>query len=551
LFHQSSIQASKSSDNSNERQFNPETIQNGQLSLTEETNELIDTDSEEKEDLFELKIGLTFTNWAEFKIWIENFAKKKGFSYKVRTSRMDGEVIRNITYECSRSGAHNPQVSCDPTKRRNATSQRTQCPWKLNVAYPKSSNIVKINSFVDNHNHTLTSSIQEIAPRFRKLTTEMLADIEKYVIQGRMDSGSIYPLLQHDYPNHTIYKKDLYNAVYKFRAKNNPGDSDASQMLQMLLNWKDSDPLWIVKPRLEPSSRKLNHLLWISPSQRDLYERFHDVVILDTTSNTNRFRMMLCVIAIIDNHFKTRIVASAIIEDETLDTFRWILMTLFEETGIYPRVIFTDSDPSLISAIKEIYPNTNHLLCIFHIDLNLRKKLKGKLGVRFEEFRQKFYACRNSLCKELFEFRWMQLVDQYPESAKYMTETLYVSKDSWAISWIRNQFTGGVQSTQRIESINKQIHDKVDRSTSLCDLVVNINDCVKGEERFEKFEIERNALPTIGLPMLCNRLFGRVDDIIKQYLTPIMLGKQRLEMNQSVCYDINRIMDWHQLLEVS
>jgi hypothetical protein len=77
LFHQSSIQASKSSDNSNERQFNPETIQNGQLSLTEETNELIDTDSEEKEDLFELKIGLTFTNWAEFKIWIENFAKKR------------------------------------------------------------------------------------------------------------------------------------------------------------------------------------------------------------------------------------------------------------------------------------------------------------------------------------------------------------------------------------------------------------------------------------------------------------------------------------------
>ena len=64
--------------------------------------------------------------------------------------------------------------------------------------------------------------------------------------------------------------------------------------------------------------------------------------------------MILCVIVIIDNHFKTRIVASAIIEDETLDTFRWILGTLFEEISISPEVIFTDSDPSLISAIKEI-----------------------------------------------------------------------------------------------------------------------------------------------------------------------------------------------------
>lgn len=515
------------------------------------TTELLDTDSEETEVPLELKTGLTFVNWAEFKIWIDSFAKEKGFNYKVRTSQMDGNIMRRVTYECSRSGIHRPQVSSDPTIRRNATSQRIQCPWKLNVTCPKTSSIIKINSFVNDHNHNLTPMIQEIASRFRKLTPEMMSDIEKYVIQGRMDTGSIYPLLKHDYPNHTIFKKDLYNAVYQFRCKNNPGDLDASQMLQMLLDRKESDPLWIVKPRLESSSRKLNHLLWMSPVQRYLYESFHDVVILDTTSNTNRFQMMLCVIVIIDNHFKTRIVASAIIEDETLDTFRWILGTILEETGINPGVIFTDSDPSLISAIKEIHPDTNHLLCIFHIDLNLRKKLKGKLGSRFEEFRRKFYACRNSLCKELFESRWTQLIDQYPESAKYMTETLYVNKESWAVPWIRNQFTAGVQSTQRIESINKQIHDKVDRSTSLCDLVVNINDYVKGEEHFEKFEIERNALPTVGLPMLHTRFFGQTDDIMKQYLTPIILGKQRSQMNQSVCYDINRIIDWQQLLEVS
>uniref|UniRef100_U9UEG1 Uncharacterized protein n=1 Tax=Rhizophagus irregularis (strain DAOM 181602 / DAOM 197198 / MUCL 43194) TaxID=747089 RepID=U9UEG1_RHIID len=78
------------------------------------------------------------------------------------------------------------------------------------------------------------------------------------------------PLLKH---SHTIFKKDLYNAVYQFRLKNSPGDSDASQMLQTLLNWKDLDLLWTVKPRLELSTRKQGSL------------------------------------------------ASAIIEDETLDTF--------------------------------------------------------------------------------------------------------------------------------------------------------------------------------------------------------------------------------------
>ena len=107
------------------------------------------------------------------------------------------------------------------------------------------------------------------------------------------------------------------------------------------------------------------------------------------------------------------------------------------------------------------------------------------------------------------------------------------------------------QSTQRIESINKQIHNRVDRSTSLCNLVININDYVKCEEHFENFEMLRNALPTVGLPMLHNRFFGQADDINSRYLTPIMLGKQRMQMNQSVCYDSNRIIDWQQLLVVS
>ena len=157
-------------------------------------------------------------------------------------------------------------------------------------------------------------------------------------------------------------------------------------MLQQLLEWKDLEPLWIVKPRLEPVSRKLISLFWMSPVQRELYSKFNDVVILDTTYNTNRFQMMLCIITVIDNNYKTRIIACAIIEDETLDTYRWIFDTILTETEDHPGVIFTDSDPAMICSIKEIYPNTHHLLCIFHIDLNLRKSLKGNWAISLRNF---------------------------------------------------------------------------------------------------------------------------------------------------------------------
>ena len=68
--------------------------------------------------------------------------------------------------------------------------------------------------------------------------------------------------------------------------------------------------------------------------------------------------MMLCIITVVDNNYKTRIVVCAIIDDETLDTYRWIFDTILTEIGISPGVIFTDSDPSIIRSIKEIYPDT-------------------------------------------------------------------------------------------------------------------------------------------------------------------------------------------------
>ncbi len=75
------------------------------------------------------------------------------------------------------------------------------------------------------------------------------------------------------------------------------------------------------------------------------------------------------------------------------------------------------------------------------------------------------------------------------------------------------------------------MHDKVDCFTLLCNLLISINDHVKNDEHLEKFEVKWNALPTIGLPMLNIRFFSRIDAIIKEFLTPIMLGKQRLQMN--------------------
>uniref|UniRef100_U9UMW1 Uncharacterized protein n=1 Tax=Rhizophagus irregularis (strain DAOM 181602 / DAOM 197198 / MUCL 43194) TaxID=747089 RepID=U9UMW1_RHIID len=53
--------------------------------------------------------------WDDFKIWISKFALKEGFDYKIRTSEKDQDEIT-----CRVTSSHNPLVSSDPTKHRNA-----------------------------------------------------------------------------------------------------------------------------------------------------------------------------------------------------------------------------------------------------------------------------------------------------------------------------------------------------------------------------------------------------------------------------------------------
>ena len=49
--------------------------------------------------------------------------------------------------------------------------------------------------------------------------------------------------------------------------------------------------------------------------------------------------------------------------------------------------------------------------------------------------------------------------------------------------------------------------------------------------------------------MLNSRFFGQIDEMIKKYLTPLILGKQQSQMNESVCYDISLISQWQDIIQ--
>ncbi len=122
-------------------------------------------------------------------------------------------------------------------------------------------------------------------------------------------------------------------------------------------------------------------------SQIDLWCKFHDVAINDNTAQTNKYRMYLSLTIIVDNHARSRMVATAVVSDETKETYKWILECLLRATdSLASYVLFTDADPAMITAIHETLPMTKHNYCIWHIRKNLEKNLKGKLHGKYADF---------------------------------------------------------------------------------------------------------------------------------------------------------------------
>jgi hypothetical protein len=51
---------------------------------------------------------------------------------------------------------------------------------------------------------------------------------------------------------------------------------------------------------------------------------------------------------LVDNDGKSRLEAQAFLNNETQETYEWILQQTLEATGIEPKVIITDMDPAVV-----------------------------------------------------------------------------------------------------------------------------------------------------------------------------------------------------------
>ncbi|CAG8689026.1 14416_t:CDS:2, partial [Dentiscutata erythropus] len=281
---------------------------------------------------------------------------------------LDNLSICHRSFEYSQSRAHKAKKVIDITKQRERNSAAINCQWHVNFNKRKDATKIVCISFVNEHNHEMNPVIVQMAPCFRKLSKEMLEDIEFYTHSMKGLGAKIqYSLLSAKYPNKYIDKKDLYNAIQRFRIPSRDKlKTDATEALQQLIALKAKNSEWVVVPNIGDRNR-LTVLFWMSPLQVSLWAQFHDIVITDNTCKTNCYEMPLCLFLIVDNNTCSRIIAQALLEDETQASFECLCEIDFERRWMRFVEFLRSFSKASRYALETLYPSLSHNSTLLHL----------------------------------------------------------------------------------------------------------------------------------------------------------------------------------------
>jgi hypothetical protein len=522
-----------------------------EINMTESLDTMFEISAEiSAEFSMELSVGDSFDNWAVAENTIKEFGKRNGFvinRHRVQYSKnlmsnSNEKVVKKRTFVCENFGKYKPNKVSQIEQQHNKGSKKTDCKWHINLSKPENADFIHITFIHGDHNHELLADNTRFATTFRKFDASIMKEIEHAVIYGHCDAHTIRNLLQPLFPDQLFLTQDLSNAIQKIKHEHQIQGTDASHLLKFLLKKQQEDPTMFVQPLINVDSDRLCGIFWMTSNQILLWSRYSDVILHDNTSRTNKYKFPLSLFILVDNNGKSRLGAQAFLNDETQESYEWVLQQTLDATGSKPQVILTDMDPAMNAACQNIYKDTYHIHCIWHMSQNLPKRLKHKLGsADFKTFNKDFWKTRNSLCIEVFEQRFQALLKKFPNSSNYMHSTLYPIRHSWAQAFTSRIFTAGMQSTQRVESINAIVHKAISSSSTIAEVVEFLDSRMQKEELNKSFMAWKYKTTTYHQPFVVDNFFSDINILIKKYLTPHIVEEIHKQMCESVLYKCEKI----------
>ncbi|XP_065628392.1 protein FAR1-RELATED SEQUENCE 5-like [Quercus suber] len=243
---------------------------------------------------------------------------------------------------------------------------------------------------------------------------------------------------------------------------------DGPVMMEFFHKMQLADPSYFYSIQVDDDGQIMNIFLADARSIID-YGNFGDVICFDTTYRTNRYERPFAPFVGVNHHKQSIIFGAALLYDETIESFKWLFETfLTAMLGKQPKTILTDQSATMAKAITEVFPKSNHRLCVWHIYQNAAKNLHHVFHSS-KQFAKDFTDCLDEYEDEdEWLVSWDYMLKEYGLTDNKWLRSIFDVKEKWAIVYGRHMFTANMKSTQHSESRNNVLKKYLNQNMILC-----------------------------------------------------------------------------------
>ncbi|KAJ3683519.1 hypothetical protein LUZ60_013746 [Juncus effusus] len=417
--------SNSSSSNESIKTLEPSSSNNNNITPTNHKNKSTQTEPE---------VGMIFNSEEQAYSFYNNYAQKKGFSVrKGHLGRRRNGSICNRVFLCSKEGTRQKHSKHFTKKPRNEV--RTNCMARIEYKVDFEG-IFRVSKVIYEHNHLLVrpSKSHLLRSHRRAFSSEEKEgegnETLDFPLEEERESEEIGFLLREKETHlHTDRMKELEKGDVQF-------------LLEFLKCKKLEDPSFYYAVQLD-DDEKVTNVFWTDSKSILDYSYFGDVVLFDTSyrfnncNNNNKNELSMVTFLGINYHKQVVMFGTALLLDETTETFVWLFNTFLE--GICakkPKTIFTDNWAPIERAVGLIFPETNHRLCLWHIIQNASVNIPNLYSSE-PEFRIEFknYIFEKFGTEADFHQGWVDLNNRYRNvlGTNLWIQELYSVREKWGL----------------------------------------------------------------------------------------------------------------------
>jgi hypothetical protein len=393
-----------------------------------------------------------------------------GYGFVLKQSKPHNSDIRTRYYfQCDRFRDYQSIATTLSTSTRGSG-----CPFKLTIFQIKNSSQWVLTVTDSNHNHerSLNPSAHNV---YRRRTQE-----QKDIIQLMTHAGArpmqIMAAIQKEDPDTLVSATDVRSDRKAIREEQLNGRTPIETLLDDL-----STPEWVFALKKDNDNR-VERLFFAHQKQIELLLANPDVILMDCTYRTNKYKLPLLHILGCTNLQTFFSVGFCFLRNETEGDYYWALSNFLLKTEApQPRVFISDHELALKHAARNLFPGVPQLLCVWHINMNVQTKAqvvwrdangktreeKQEIAKTRAQFMKRWKLVVYAKTAQEFQLQWSLLLTDYrhqPELCHYLRNNQYHTRTEWAAAWTSEHRHFETITSSPVEGMHKVLKDYLQTS---------------------------------------------------------------------------------------